>query len=258
MGRRVQSARSSKGALRLAVEILEDRLPVSENFGTLLAVSALAGWADTMLASPHTRELADRRIEATESSNLMAPNGLTLTENLSVAGARSSPAETASRPVAAIDSIFASVASDFDADAEQQPFASTIGSADSGHGSDSGPQSPLIGAGTVLASPMPAYSGGVPASGQMPATYSGPSPPISAAPTTADQQLTQAANSAAATSGLSASGVASAASTPRNPSGPLSQGGPLSPQGAGFQPSGRPLTFTFPGADGVVPEMEDG
>src|SRR5262252_7644741 len=123
MHRRARSAvRARRGARKLDVEILEDRLPVSENFGTLLAVSALAGWADTLLESPRTRELADRRIEATESSNLVAPNGLTLTENLPVAGARSSPVETGSQPVAAFDSIFASVASDFDADAEQQPF----------------------------------------------------------------------------------------------------------------------------------------
>jgi hypothetical protein len=244
------------------VEILEDRLPVSENFGTLLAVSALAGWADSLAQPSRAREWAERRIEPGESAsvqaNFVGPNGLTVTEKFPVAGARSQTAETTSPRVAAFDSVFASVGNDFDADAEQQPFASTTGSADSGHGSDAGPQSPLVSAGTVLSVPMPAYSGGGPASGQMPAAYSEPSAPISAAPTTADQQLTQAARSAAVAPFAPVSSGTSTAQTPiQRSSGSSIQGTLVSPLASPSSPSGGPLVATAAG-DGVVPELEDG
>jgi hypothetical protein len=230
--RRHRSRSPVKRVRPLAVELLEDRLPVSENFGTLLAVSALAGWADTLLESPRTREWAERGIDTAQSASgvasIVAPNGLTLTGNLSIVEARPHAVETAARPVAAFDSVFASLGDDLQIEADPLSFDSSAGPSEVPHGSDAGLQSPLIGAGTVLSSPMPAYASGGAASSQPPASYSWSNAAFPVAPTSADQQLTQAVRFAPAASVGTASGGSATPQTPvQRLSGPLIQGGQL-------------------------------
>jgi hypothetical protein len=77
---------------RLDVELLEDRLPISENFGTLLAVSTLAGAAEALLAHlpPTQPSEVDRAVEPSDHLALAAdskPNGLTVTDHVALVDA---------------------------------------------------------------------------------------------------------------------------------------------------------------------------
>jgi RHS repeat-associated protein len=88
---------------RLDIELLEDRLPISENLGTLLAVSSLAGAAESLLARslpPDIAEIHAANESADPGTRVQAvwPNGLSITENVALAGAPH-PVAPADEPV---------------------------------------------------------------------------------------------------------------------------------------------------------------
>jgi hypothetical protein len=87
MRRRSGPAHRNRLLARPELEVLEDRLPVSESLGTLLAVATLAGGAETLLALAPSAEWLAPRAEVAESdprASAAGPDGLTRTESLSV------------------------------------------------------------------------------------------------------------------------------------------------------------------------------
>jgi hypothetical protein len=254
-----------------AVELLEERLPISENFGTLLAVSSLARAAEALLAhSTPPTHLAEVDTASAPASHVMPanaawPNGLTITENVALAAApRSSTPENAASFASPLllDSLFAALPDD-GLEANGTASAATSGgtSAEPGAHASGDLTGFSVAAAAGIAGPPGAYISASGPSGVAGAGVFGSTGPYQTeAPSpghpSTDQQWLQTLRFVPA--GLPASGGASLTRTPSpSSSSALSHSGASSPSG-GIQPFAGPFMVTLPGGDGVVPNMEFG
>ncbi len=267
MSRRHAAAAAVRRARVLEVEQLEERLPVAENFGTLLTVAGLGALAESWLARPAEPSVVERLASAelsteAEHAGLNWPNGLSRTEDVALADtAGLDRPEMPVGSLAAQDALFAS----WDTPLENG-LASTLATdgtslttLDSGHGSDAGPG--YLSAGISLSSPLASVLPSAASQGNNLPTSASDSGNSFAffAPPVADTALTQTVRSAAAAAGAVHAAGTITAQTPQHPLTKQGVSQVLPPShGGALLPNTGPLTYTFPGGDGIVPDYECG
>jgi RHS repeat-associated protein len=237
------------------VEQLEDRRPVSESFGTMLTFWAMAGAERAAQSTPLEVARIDQAFAVTELHGPGAnwPNGLSATERVAVVNGTAHDFPTEATVPTALDAFFASLPGD---DVDAGPAIRPA------HGfSDPLADMPAHVSGDLGLVYTPAHATTLsPVALAMPSVSADLAPSLAAAtpPPAVDAALGQAVTTLNA--GAAPSTFRLGVASPLPAQHPLTLIGTAHapPAASGGRPLTGPLTWTTPGSDGIVPEVECG